>query len=103
MERKLDTEKVLWELFIQRCDEETGIEYQSDEYQLLGYNSLVHDTKLDKPYLQSIVKELRNSGLVRLCMAWNENEGYFSGSGWALTDKGIAECRIIFANKFTNA
>lgn len=102
MDKNTETEKVLWELFIQRCDEETGVEHSSDEYCVLSYNYLIPALNLEKTQIQSIIKELRNSGFVKLEMAWNESEGYFCGSGWAITDKGILECRSIFKNEFKN-
>lgn len=88
--------KILWELFIERVDEEDGFEIE--EFMLCSYKNLENQLGLPKKDIKPVMLALRNKGLVILSVGWNENEGHYSGSGWCLTEKGVDEGKRIFKN-----
>lgn len=68
---------------------DTGPYYlNDDETPLMSYRLLAQGLKVDKSRLQIEMKELRNSGLVELVPAVDQD--YMpSGSGWTLTAEGV--------------
>lgn len=81
-------------MFNLQCDEDDG-SFNDDETPLMSYKRLVNEMGEEKSYLQIEMLKLRNEGLVALSMAVDYD--YIPcGSGWMLTDNGVALCKTLF-------
>lgn len=65
-----------------------GFYINDDDCPLAPYSFIESNTGIPLKELKSIVIEMRNDGLVELCVASN-SDGRPNGSGWSITEKGL--------------
>lgn len=94
---KTDRQTILRAFFDTQMYEHEGRYYHEDERPLLTYKKLELETGLPKHILRHEVIELRNDGVVELCPAV-DYDAIPNGSGYDLTNNGVALCKELFAN-----
>lgn len=85
--------RILKEFYDLQCYEDSGL--YNDESNVIVYPYLCREVQEEKAVVKPLVLELRNDGLIKMVRAV-DCDGFPSGSGYVLTDRGAEVARSAF-------
>ena len=85
--------QILKEFYMLQCHDDDGL--YNDEARVITYPYLCREINTEKKIVKPVILELRNDGVIKMVQAV-DYDGFPSGRGYTLTDKGAELVRSAF-------